>query len=129
MAGCKKDDDDNSGSGGEDGDLIVRLTWNQADADLDLDLTGPNNLSVGPFSPQHSGDDLTGPGDETIEFMNDAPDGNYEVVVEWFDGQGDVSYTLLIQGADNGRTFNETIDFDVDIDRFTFTKSGGRISF
>lgn len=83
-------------------------------------------LKMKGYYTQH---DLTGPGDETIEFMNDAPDGNYEVVVEWFDGQGDVSYTLLIQGADNGRTFTETIDFDVDVDRFTFTKSGGRINF
>jgi len=135
ISGCSKDDDDNGGgSGGADGDLLIRLTWDQQDADLDLAVSGPNALILaGGFSnltgATHSGDDLTGPGEETIMFDNVAPDGDYSIEIEWFDGAGDVSYTLRVESAADGRTFDETINSTNDLDRITFTKNGRNLSF
>lgn len=131
-AGCSKDDDDDnaiSGLGGDDNELLIQLNWNQADTDLDLTLVGPDFFVVGLSSIWHSGDEQSGPGEEAIHFINGAPDGEYTVQVAHFRGSGNIDYTISIAGADNGRNFDESINAELGIDRFTFTKRGGRITF
>ncbi|MEL6143224.1 MAG: hypothetical protein AAFQ37_00280 [Bacteroidota bacterium] len=128
VAGCGNDDDGDGGggTGGADGDLIVRLTWEQADADLDLEFDVLPSFNV---IPSFSGDDTSGPGEEVFTFSNNAEDGPYTVSVEWFSGAGDVSYTLVIQSAETGRTFTETVNASNDFDTFSFTKNGRTLTF
>lgn len=126
-AGCSKDaDDDDSvmGLNGNDDDLIVRVTWEQIGADIDLDLDAPTFASR-----DFSGDDTVGPGDESYTYNDTAPDGQYEVEVDHFSGTGDVSYTLTIQSADDGRTFRGTVSSANDVDIITFTKNGRSLEF
>ncbi|NJO86926.1 MAG: hypothetical protein HC821_02450 [Lewinella sp.] len=103
--GCKKDDDGDDNGDGTGDDLRISLTWQQTDADLDLDIVSdPLSRFIGPLTNAsnitHSGDDLTGPGEEVIRYDNNAPDGRYRVRVEWFSGDDDVRYTLRIQSAE-----------------------------
>ncbi len=121
--------DDDGGVSLDIDDLEIRLTWQQADADLDLDLLGPNSLIVSSGLAGHSGDVLTGPGEETIMLDDNAADGAYTVQVEWFDGAGDVSYSLQIISAETTRTFDADIDAVDDVDIILFTKVGGVLNF
>ncbi|MEM9836057.1 MAG: hypothetical protein AAF828_06120, partial [Bacteroidota bacterium] len=79
-ASCGDDDEAGTniaGTGGQDGDLIIRLTWEQTNADLDLDLELPNGNTLTPrTSPTTTlsvgGDDVFGPGNEFFDFNNSA---------------------------------------------------------
>ncbi|MEM7571259.1 MAG: hypothetical protein AAF433_00110 [Bacteroidota bacterium] len=121
--------DDDGGISLDVDDLTIRLSWNQADADLDLDLSLPNNTFIGSGSTQHSGDVLSGPGEEVITLDDEALDGAYIIQVEWFSGAGDVSYQLTVESQGTSRTFDADIDAIIDIDLINFTKTGGTLSF
>jgi hypothetical protein len=128
FSACGSDDDDSNtdGIGGDPNSLRITLEWTQADADLDLDLEdGP---AAAYATGIHSGDILSGPGRETITWVDNAPDGTYEVAVYWADGQGSVNYKLTIQSAETGRTIENTVSGTED-DYISFSKSGTNLQF
>lgn len=135
--GCGDDDDDggpNSGTGGGNDDLVMTLTWEEATADFDLSMIAPNSgVAGGGFSfntpADSSGDDLTGPGEETITFDDNAPDGTYNVVVNLASGPDNTPFTLRIQSRSDGRTFNETRSTSDNEFAVAFTKDGRQLNF
>lgn len=134
FSACGNDDEGNSGNGGANGDLTVTLSWDQTDADLDLELYGPDDLYVtNGFSTlqeaAHSGDDISGPGEEEINLMDAASDGYYRVNVEWFEGLGDITYTIVITSAESTLTFSDVINSTEDIKIANFTKTGRSLQF
>lgn len=140
--GCNKDDDDNGGgggTGGDVGDLTVTLTWDAVGIDLDLSLVDPSGgIAGGGFvfnsNAISSGDDLSGPGEETVTFDDNAPDGTYVVTVGIIDEDVSADYSLKIEASGNSRTFNQSIIDDTNVEDdgeviITFTKTGGQLTF
>ncbi|MEL6143225.1 MAG: hypothetical protein AAFU67_16610, partial [Bacteroidota bacterium] len=108
-----------------EGDLFIRLTWEQANVDLDLALASAPSFLV---LPTYSGDDQDGPGEETLTWSDSAGDGEYRINVTSNTG-GVANYTIFIQSANDSRTFTESIDSANPIDAYVFTKSGGLVIF
>lgn len=129
FSACGSDDDDSNtdGIGGDPNSLRITLEWTQADADLDLDLEdGPAAAYANGI---YSGDVLSGPGRETMTWVDNAPDGAYEVAVYWADGQGAVGYKLTIQSAETGRIIESSVEENDEDDYIVFTKSGTKLQF
>lgn len=142
--GCGDDDNgvnnnNNNGTGGGLDDLEMVLTWETVAADLDLAIVDPNGGTSGlgfSFGSEavSSGDDIMGPGEETITFNNNAPNGNYVVSVSTQDEGITVPFSLKISSQNSSRTFNETIEDDPnvaddDVIIFTVNKNGNTLTF
>ncbi|MGB3546524.1 MAG: hypothetical protein WBA17_06095 [Saprospiraceae bacterium] len=128
-SGCGNDDD----GGPDPGVLRITLTWQEAGTDLDLviqstaGLYGPAEGTPSDTDITVSADDLSGPGEEFVNWQANAPDGVYTVSVDNLEFE-DVDYTLRIKSAGTDRTFEETVD-DFETNTITFTKTGTTLTF
>ena len=117
------------------GAVQVSLSWNTS-SDQDLYVTDPNGeiISYTNTSSSSGGqldrDDTNGYGPENIYWLDDAPDGTYNVKVNDYSGtsfQNEVY--LTVSGPNQSRNFTGTTQNGSTIDIVTFTKVGDNLTF
>lgn len=115
------------------GALQISLSWDKAnDQDLhvfdpsgeEIDYTNTSSLSGG----QLDRDDLDGFGPENIYWLENAPDGTYQVKVDDYAGTG-ANFYVTVSGPNVSRNFSGTTSNGNTVDVVTFTKSGNSINF
>ncbi|MEM7550201.1 MAG: Calx-beta domain-containing protein [Bacteroidota bacterium] len=101
-----------SNTASEEASLTATITWTSSnnDVDLDLFLLDINNVSID-FSTSGDID-----GTETIVFDSDLIDGEYSLILDWFEGTGtaDIVLTITPNGTAlwQGGSDSETIFFN-----------------
>ncbi|MEM9830924.1 MAG: IPT/TIG domain-containing protein [Bacteroidota bacterium] len=109
------------------GDVQITLTWDNT-ADLDLHVIDPNGERIAYFSSVSSSggmldvDDVDGFGPENIFWQQQqAPQGDYQVEVNHYDGESPSNFTVLVQTLGQTRQYTGTIAALETISIVTFT--------
>lgn len=117
------------------GALQISLSWNN-ETDQDLYVTDPNGeiLYYQSASSITGGvldrDDTDGFGPENIFWLENAPDGIYNVSVNDFEGLGALNtFYITVSGPNQTRNFTGSTQNGNTVDAVRFAKSGDNLSF
>lgn len=115
------------------GALQISLSWDK-DNDQDLHVIDPSGEEID-FTNRTSAsggqldrDDTNGYGPENIYWLENAPDGTYQVSVDDWSGTG-ANFYVTVSGPNVSRNFSGTTVNGSEEHVTTFTKSGNTISF
>lgn len=122
------------------GVIHVAMNWNTDGTDIDLWVTDPNGERIWYSNPtSNSGgyldrDDLNGFGPENIYWMSGAPDGTYQVSVDYYSCGGSCPPTTVVVKISNGlgtvRTYQGVLNTsNRTASVVSFTKQGSEILF
>ena len=117
------------------GALQISLSWDN-ESDQDLYVIDPNGETIyydNTFSSsggELDRDDTDGFGPENIFWIDDAPDGQYQVQVNDFDGTSiATSIYVTVSGPSTSRNFTGSTSNGSTANVTTFTKNGSAINF
>lgn len=117
------------------GSLQISLSWNTA-TDQDLHVTDPSGTEIyfGNETSSTGGsldrDDIDGYGPENIFWLDNAPDGEYLVEVNDYDGTfSPNTYYVTISGPNDSRRFEGTTQGGNKVRVVAFRKNGNNLSF
>lgn len=117
------------------GALQVSLSWNTA-TDQDLYVTDPEGTTiyysndVAPSGGQLDRDDLDGYGPENIFWIDDAPDGEYKVSVNDYEGTSfENTVYVTVTAPNKSKRFTATTSNGSTVDIVTIRKSGNNYDF
>ena len=117
------------------GSLQISMSWDNT-TDQDLHVTDPNGETIfylertSVSGGQLDRDDLDGYGPENIFWTDDAPDGDYTIVVNQYSGRADTNFYITVSGAGGGQTFSGSNSVVSPRSMVTtFTKDGNRLIF
>lgn len=117
------------------GAIQISLSWNTpTDQDLYvIDPTGEEISYLNVISAsggQLDRDDLNGYGPENIFWLENAPDGSYNVKVNDYEVTSTPNtFYITVSGPNQSRTFNGETQNGNTVDVVTFTKSGDNLTF
>ncbi|TGV01795.1 YfaP family protein [Flavivirga rizhaonensis] len=117
------------------GALQISLSWNN-NTDQDLYVTDPGGEIISFTNTRSSSggildrDDIDGYGPENIFWLEDAPDGTYNVKVNDFEDTNTPNiFYITINGSGQSRNFEGTTQGGSTADVVTFTKNGDNLTF
>jgi hypothetical protein len=93
------------------GAMQVNLTWDTNNTDVDLYVTEPNGNTIyyarssSSTGGQLDRDDTNGYGPENIYWLQEAPDGDYKVSVNYYSGGPETNYYITINTPNKSKTF------------------------
>lgn len=117
------------------GALQISLSWDNY-SDQDLYVTDPSGETISYINERSSSggqldrDDTDGFGPENIFWSEEAPDGEYNVRVNDYDGTSETTtFYITVSGPNTSRNFTGTTRNGSTADVVTFTKNGDSLSF
>ncbi len=118
------------------GDLQVNLTWDTNGTDVDLYVKEPNGNEIyfGDRSSSTGGqldrDDTNGFGPENIYWLNQLPDGEYKISVDYFSGGPATNYYVTVTAGRTVKSYTGVLTNSATTKTVvTVRKQGGSYSF